>query len=76
MRTIATATAAAALTLGALLTAQTAHAGQTTHDTTVSPQPPTPTVQLLDCDGGTGRFGCGPGFFWRNGERGFACYPC
>jgi hypothetical protein len=49
-----------------------------THDpnVTVYTQAPKPTVQGLDCAGGTGSMGCGPGWFWRDGWRGFACYPC
>jgi hypothetical protein len=76
MRKIAMAVAAAALMTGPLLTAQTANAAQTTHDTIVYPQPPTPTVQLLNCEGGTGGQGCGPGWIWRDGWRGMGCYPC
>lgn len=71
--------AAAALMMGALAAAgpaQTAHAGQISHDTVVDTQTPTPTVQLLDCEGTTGGMGCGPGWIWRDGWRGFACYPC
>jgi hypothetical protein len=31
---------------------------------------------MLDCYGTTGDHGCGPGWFWRDGERGWACYAC
>lgn len=37
---------------------------------------PGPTVQPLDCQGTTGVHGCGPGWYWRNGSNGWACYPC
>jgi hypothetical protein len=37
---------------------------------------PSAPVQLFDCRGTTGDMGCGPGWFWRDGWRGFACYPC
>jgi hypothetical protein len=33
-------------------------------------------VAALDCHGTTGNMGCGPGWFWRDGWRGWACYPC
>jgi hypothetical protein len=73
MRKVAMTVAAAAFTIGTLATATgmpTARADQTT------PAPPTPTVQLLACNGTTGDHGCGPGFYWRNGDHGWACYPC
>ena len=77
MRKIAMAVAAAALMTGPLATAQTAYAAQTTQDTTVYTKPaPGPTVQRLDCAGTTGAMGCGPGWFWRDGWRGWSCYPC
>jgi hypothetical protein len=76
MQKIAMVVAAAALMTGSLATAQTAYAAQTTHDTTVYTQPPRPAVRPLDCVGGTGAMGCGPGWFWRDGWRGWACYPC
>jgi hypothetical protein len=31
---------------------------------------------MLDCYGTTGGMGCGPGWTWRDGWRGWACYPC
>jgi hypothetical protein len=40
------------------------------------PAPPSAPVQPLDCRGTTGAMGCGPGWFWRDGWRGWACYPC
>jgi hypothetical protein len=78
MRKIVMAVVAGAILSGSLATAQTATAAQVTHDPniTVYTQAPRPTVQGLDCAGGTGRMGCGPGWFWRDGWRGFACYPC
>ena len=38
--------------------------------------PAAPKVAALDCQGTTGSMGCGPGWFWRDGWRGWACYPC
>ena len=72
MRTITTTLAAAALTL-ASFTAGTAHAAT---NTVPSPSPTPPSIQMLACNGTTGSEGCGPGWYWRNGERGWACYPC
>jgi hypothetical protein len=72
MRKVAMIVATAAFTMGTLATATstpTAQADQTT-------PAPTPTVQMLDCYGTTGDHGCGPGWFWRDGERGWACYAC
>ena len=34
------------------------------------------TIQPLDCAGTTGVRGCGGGWFWRDGWRGYGCYPC
>jgi hypothetical protein len=79
MRKIALAVAAAALIAGPLAGAQSAQAAQsTTPDKTVTAPAPVqgPKVLMLDCAGGTGNMGCGPGWFWRDGWRGFACYPC
>jgi hypothetical protein len=79
MRRIALAVATAALIASPLVGAQTAQAAQTTtpDKTVTAPAPPQlPKVQMLDCGGGTGRMGCGPGWFWRDGWRGYACYPC
>jgi hypothetical protein len=81
MRKIALAVAAAALIAGPLAGAQSAQAAQaTTPDKTVTAPAPAPVqgpkVLMLDCVGGTGNMGCGPGWFWRDGWRGFACYPC
>ena len=78
MRKIAMAVVAGTILSGSLASAQTATAAQVTHDTNtaVYTQTPRPTVQGLDCAGGTGSMGCGAGWFWRDGWRGFACYPC
>lgn len=71
------ATVAAALAMGSLTMAPHAHATQIPYIPTVPTDPGTPAiVQPLDCDGTTGAHGCGPGFHWRNGARGWACYPC
>ena len=61
---------------GPSLTAGTAQAAQSSHDTTTYAPTPTPVIQPLDCDGTTGSHGCGPGWYWRDGERGWACYVC
>jgi hypothetical protein len=70
--------ASAAILASPLAVAQTAQAADVSNDTTVStPAPaPTPRVHALDCQGTTGRMGCGPGWFWRDGWRGWGCYPC
>ena len=77
MRKITLTVAAAALALGTFTTAPLAQAAQTTptQPSPVYTQPQSP-VQLLDCFGTTGAMGCGPGWFWRDGWRGWACYPC
>ena len=51
-------------------------AAQVDRVNTTSDRPSAPAVQMLDCRGSTGSFGCGPGWFWRDGWRGMACYPC
>jgi hypothetical protein len=64
---------------GSVLAAPTASAAQTNQDPHVYTQPAAPKgpgVQLMDCRGGTGAMGCGPGWFWRDGWRGWGCYPC
>lgn len=75
-----TRTAAAGLMLaGFLSTTATAHAAAP-----VSGDPGTPpgfpgrtgTVHMLDCAGTTGARGCGPGWIWHDGWRGYGCYPC
>jgi len=68
-----------AILTGSAATAQTAYAAQNSNDTNVYIQPAAPNrpdVQMLDCRGTTGDMGCGPGWFWRDGWRGWACYPC
>jgi hypothetical protein len=71
------ATVAAALMMGSLTMAAHAHADQIPHVPTVPTNPGPPAiVQPLDCNGTTGAHGCGPGFHWRNGAHGWACYPC
>jgi hypothetical protein len=78
MRRIVMTIAVAVMLLGSLGIAQVAQAAQATHDTTVytQPAPAAPKVKAFDCRGTTGPYGCGPGWFWRDGWRGFACYPC
>ncbi len=79
MRKVVRTFAAAAFTIGALATAAiapTAQAAQTPNDTSGSTPAPTPSVQLLACNGTTGPEGCGPGWYWRNGNQGWHCYPC
>jgi hypothetical protein len=78
MRKLATALAVGALIVGPVITASAASAAHTAPDTTVTvaPTPPEPTVKAFDCHGTTGAMGCGPGWFWRDGWRGWACYPC
>jgi hypothetical protein len=79
MRKIGMALAIAAVMSGSVATAQSAYAAQSSHDTNAYTQPAVPAgpkVQLLDCRGTTGSMGCGPGWFWRDGWRGWACYPC
>ncbi|OBG70668.1 hypothetical protein A5714_02585 [Mycobacterium sp. E2462] len=54
-----------------------AHAAESPYQPIVPMKPGTPAmVQPLDCDGSTGDHGCGAGFHWRNGARGWACYAC
>jgi hypothetical protein len=76
MRKIAVTAAAAALMVGPLLTGAAAHAAQSSNNTTTYGPDPTPVIQPLDCTGTTGAMGCGPGWFWRNGDAGWKCYPC
>jgi hypothetical protein len=33
-------------------------------------------IEKAACGGYTGSHGCGPGWFWRFGRRGWACYRC
>lgn len=81
MRKIATIVGATAIIVGSLLGAPAAGAAQVDTDVTVDvivapPAPQRPAVQMVDCEGFTGAMGCGPGWFWRDGWRGWACYPC
>ncbi|MGZ6780439.1 MAG: hypothetical protein ACXVGO_15775 [Mycobacterium sp.] len=77
MRAVTTAVLASAMLLGTLATPGVAAAAQPAHDTTVYTQPAgPPKIEALDCHGTTGAMGCGPGWFWRDGWRGWACYPC
>ncbi|MEH3138686.1 MAG: hypothetical protein PGN37_00615 [Mycobacterium kyogaense] len=79
MRRLARTVGASALIVGSLLGAPTATAAQLTNPAPAPapvPVPERPTVQLLDCYGSTGWMGCGPGWTWRDGWRGFACYVC
>jgi hypothetical protein len=77
MHRLTMAVAAAAMAAGTILTAPTAAAGVVPDTTyTQPPVPAGPKVQPLDCYGTTGNMGCGPGWFWRDGWRGWACYPC
>jgi hypothetical protein len=76
MQRITKAVAGAALIVGSLATAQTAYASQTSHDTMVYGTPSMPVIRPMDCFGTTGNMGCGPGWVWRDGWRGWGCYPC
>jgi hypothetical protein len=76
MRRITTIVAAAAILASPLAVAQTAQAADVSNDTTIYLPVPSPRTQPLDCVGTTGSHGCGPGWFWRDGWRGWACYPC
>ena len=77
MRKIAIVIATAGIAAGSLLGAQPASAAQSNSGTTpVNPHYSPPVITALDCYGTTGNMGCGPGWFWRDGWRGWACYPC
>lgn len=79
MRRIAMAIASAGLIAGSLVGVPTANAASTNDTTVNAPAPapmPIPVVTALDCAGTTGSMGCGPGWFWRDGWRGWACYVC
>ncbi|AQT80028.1 hypothetical protein B1R94_13255 [Mycolicibacterium litorale] len=75
MRKIVLGIAAAGMIAGSLAGAQTASAAATNNATPSGPQN-SPIITALDCQGGTGNMGCGAGFFWRDGWRGWGCYPC
>ena len=70
--------AAGLMLAGFLSSLPAAHAASPVTIDSPAPRPrvATDTIQLLDCQGGTGVYGCGAGFFWRDGWRGFGCYPC
>lgn len=76
MRTRIATVAAAALVMGSLSVVPQAQAADSPYYPAVPTNPGTPSVHMFDCNGSTGGHGCGPGFTWRNGERGWACYPC
>ncbi|MGV0851262.1 hypothetical protein [Mycolicibacterium phlei] len=76
MRRLATTLAMGAVLLGPIVTSAPATAASTAPDITNVQAPVEPTVRGLDCEGTTGRMGCGPGWFWRDGWRGWGCYPC
>ena len=76
MRRIVMGLAAAGMIAGSLTGVQTANAAQSTNATPSTPQSSPPIITALDRDGTTGIHGCGPGFFWRDGWRGWSCYPC
>jgi hypothetical protein len=77
MRKFTMALTVAALAASPILTAPLATAAQVDTSPYVQPVPmPVEPVQPLDCAGTTGNMGCGPGWFWRDGWRGWACYPC
>lgn len=79
-RRIGMAIATAGVIAGSLAGAQTASAAATDNNTNVTtpvrPSTPVPIITALNCAGWTGVEGCGPGWFWRDGWRGWACYPC
>ena len=72
------AAAAGIMLAGCLSVTPTAHAAiSVTHASDVAvPIPAAPTIEPLDCAGTTGVRGCGGGWFWRDGWRGYGCYPC
>jgi hypothetical protein len=79
MRKICMVLAIAAVMSGSMTTSQTAYAPQSSRDTNMYAQaamPIGPKGQMVDCRGPTGDMGCGPGWFWRDGWRGCASYPC
>jgi hypothetical protein len=75
MRNFVLGIAAASMIAGPLVGAFTANAASTTNPTPSGPSN-SPIITALDCQGGTGNMGCGSGFFWRDGWRGYGCYPC
>lgn len=75
MRKFIVGIATAGLIAGSLSGAVSANAASTTTPTPYGPGH-SPVISALDCQGGTGDRGCGAGFFWRDGWRGWGCYPC
>lgn len=81
MKRLAMTIAAAGVIAGSLAGAQAANAAATSPNTNTVTAParpvtPVPIITALNCVGWTGVEGCGPGWFWRDGWRGWACYPC
>ncbi|MFM9034291.1 MAG: hypothetical protein ACKOQ4_08385 [Mycobacterium sp.] len=76
MRRITMAIAAVGVIAGSLAGAHTAGAAATDNNPPVQPGTPVPVTTALNCVGFTGFEGCGPGWFWRDGWRGWSCYPC
>lgn len=77
MHKLAMTLAVGALMAGPVLTAPSATAAAAAPNITYTqPAPEVPKIEALDCRGTTGNMGCGPGWFWRDGWRGWACYPC
>ncbi|WP_099248495.1 hypothetical protein [Mycobacterium sp. shizuoka-1] len=68
--------ATASMIAGSLAGAVTANAASTNNATPSTQNSSVPIITALDCQGGTGNMGCGAGFFWRDGWRGWGCYPC
>ena len=56
--------------------AQSVHASQAPQPTISYQHHDSTPAQPLDCVGSTGGKGCGPGWNWRDGWRGWGCYPC
>jgi hypothetical protein len=75
MRKVVMGFAAASMIAGTLAGMPGANAAQPNNGTTVAPSP-VPIITALDCQGTTGNMGCGPGWYWRDGWKGWACYPC
>lgn len=76
MRKIMIGFAAAGIIAGSFTGVQSANAALPNNATPSNPNNSVPSITALDCYGTTGNMGCGPGFFWRDGWRGWGCYPC
>jgi hypothetical protein len=76
MRKFVLGIATAGMIAGSLAGAQTSNAAATNNAPPPAPHNSAPYISALDCQGSTGNMGCGPGFFWRDGWRGWGCYPC